>query len=82
MKIQHKRFYGAATLLLLLLCAWGGGYQSAAFAAEDVFEILQVTRFPEPIEVPDFSLSSTDGKDVKFNDYKGNVVILNVWTTW
>lgn len=70
------------SFLLLLSLGWGGIYPLVAFAEEDVFEVLRINRFLEPMEVPDFSLPATDGKEVKFSNYKGNVIFLNVWTTW
>jgi peroxiredoxin len=35
------------------------------------------------IEVaPDFETKSLDGDDVKLADYRGQVVLLNIWATW
>lgn len=31
---------------------------------------------------PDFETKSLDGEDVKLADYRGQVVLLNVWATW
>jgi cytochrome c biogenesis protein CcmG, thiol:disulfide interchange protein DsbE len=33
-------------------------------------------------EAPDFALKDADGKVVHLADYKGKVVLLNVWATW
>src|SRR3954471_7835928 len=30
----------------------------------------------------DFTLKDVDGKDVRFADYKGKVVLLDFWATW
>ena len=31
---------------------------------------------------PDFSLLTTDGKQLKLSDYKGKIVLLDFWATW
>jgi peroxiredoxin len=31
---------------------------------------------------PDFSLKGLDGKDVKLEDFKGNVLVFDFWATW
>ena len=32
--------------------------------------------------VPDFSLPGLDGKQVNLSDYRGKVVLVNIWATW
>jgi len=31
---------------------------------------------------PDFALKTLDGEVVQLSDYRGNLVLLNFWTTW
>jgi cytochrome c biogenesis protein CcmG, thiol:disulfide interchange protein DsbE len=31
---------------------------------------------------PDFTLTTLDGKDVSLSDFKGKIVVINVWATW
>ena len=50
--------------------------------AKDVFDALQIRRFDEPVEVPDFSLPLIGGGEAKLSDYKGKLVFLNFWATW
>jgi peroxiredoxin len=33
-------------------------------------------------QAPDFKLTTLDGRQVKLSDFKGKVVVLNMWATW
>ena len=68
--------------MLLLLVNPVGSWGETSSATEDVFKKFQVSRFDEPVEVPDFSLPLIGGGEAKLSDYKGKVIFLNFWATW
>lgn len=37
---------------------------------------------PEPVRVPDFTVTDWEGNDVQFSDYMGKPVVLNFWAYW
>jgi thiol-disulfide isomerase/thioredoxin len=37
---------------------------------------------PKPLDLPDFSFADADGKPKSLADFKGKVVLLNIWATW
>jgi hypothetical protein len=70
-------------LLLSSLSHLGGIVPSPAFAEDDLFERLQIMKpASETVEAPGFSLASVDGGMKSLDDYKGNLIFLNFWTTW
>jgi len=36
----------------------------------------------EKIGVPDFSIVDLDGKEISLKDYRGKLVLVNIWATW
>ncbi len=48
----------------------------------DPLATLLVQTFPEPIPAPAVSLSGLDGRPVRLEDFKGQVVFVNFWATW
>ena len=70
-------------LLLSSLSHLGRISTSTAFAEEDLFEVLQIMKpSSETVEAPEFSLASVDGGTKSLDEYKGNLIFLNFWTTW
>ncbi len=56
-----------------------GGSRGAYAASPGAMLLQQVPGMPA---APDFTLPDLDGKDVRFSDHKGKVVLVNFWATW
>ncbi len=48
----------------------------------DPLATLLVQPFPEPLPAPALSLRGMDGRPLRLEDLKGQVVFLNFWATW
>jgi peroxiredoxin len=46
------------------------------------FEFSNQVAIESDFPAPDFSFPGLDGKMVRLSDYKGKVVLLNIWATW
>ncbi len=50
--------------------------------AEQLFYNSGFGVLKETTAAPDFSVKTLDGESVSLSDYKGKVVLLNLWATW
>jgi hypothetical protein len=46
------------------------------------FQAMSLVRFAEAVEIPPIRLPDLTGKEVRFQSFRGNVILLNFWTTW
>ncbi len=46
------------------------------------FEFPNQVAIESDVPAPDFSFPGLDGKKVRLSDYKGKVVLVNIWATW
>ncbi|MEJ5241542.1 MAG: TlpA disulfide reductase family protein [Anaerolineales bacterium] len=72
------RFRLFSALLLLLGLGW-------LALSRDLEHRSTAGRIPAPRQgflAPDFSLETTDGKIIRLSELRGQVVVLNFWTTW
>ena len=68
-----------ATMLILVLCAPLGILQAELPSPELSHEL---TRLEPPVTAPGFSLTDMDGEQHTLDDYRGKVIMLNLWATW
>jgi len=71
---------GGWVVILLLWCI--GSISAVQGAYSDPFEAAQLERFPRAIPVPEVSLPDLEGKKMSLRSFKGQVVLINFWTTW
>jgi cytochrome oxidase Cu insertion factor (SCO1/SenC/PrrC family) len=46
------------------------------------FETGHIERLPRPIPLPEISLPDLEGQKMSLRSLKGQVVLMNFWTTW
>lgn len=69
--------------LVVILCVWLAGSVSRVQGADaDPFEAANLERFPQSVPMPEVSLPDLAGKNVALQSFKGQVVLMNFWTTW
>ena len=74
--IQGKCVLGFAAIVCLWLVA------SVYGAEPGLFEAAQIERLPRPIPLPEVSLPDLEGQKTSLRSLKGQVVLMNFWTTW
>lgn len=45
-------------------------------------EVAALTMATAPLQIPDLAFNDIDGKPKKLSDWKGRVVLVNLWATW
>jgi peroxiredoxin len=43
---------------------------------------VKLSSIPEGIPAPDFTFPDLNGRNISLSDYKGKVVLINIWATW
>ena len=69
--------------LAVLLCLWlVGSINSLQSAEADPFASARLKRLPRAVPMPEVNLPDPAGKQVPLRSFKGQVVLMNFWTTW
>ena len=74
--MMHARSRRHFCILLGATALFGG--TRSAFAQKP----LPYAVHPAPRPLPDIEFKDRDGKDLRLSNFKGKVVLLNVWATW
>jgi len=75
-KFVRKALLRVAGGVLVLLALW----PAALTEAQDELPRIRFVREPEA--APGFALKDLSGKELKLEDYRGKVILLNFWATW
>ena len=67
-------------LFVLLSSVWLSGVQAATL--EEQMTEFRMFHFKESIDAPDFTLTTTDGSQLRLSDFKGHPVLINFWASW
>jgi hypothetical protein len=51
-------------------------------AAVDPVLAAGLRKFEDRVSAPDFSLQGLDGNNLRLDDFRGKIVLLNFWATW
>ena len=69
-------------ILLIFLIIFGVGIIVLLQTKDSFFNLSGKPRLGKGVPAPNFTLPDLGGKMVSLADYKGKVVLLNIWATW
>lgn len=75
------RFSFKSVAILLLIVVMLGIFVLLQ-GKDSLFNLSNQPRIKTGLPAPDFTFPGLDGKMVSLSDYKGKVVLLNIWATW
>ena len=81
-EIQKARRLNLKSITLISLFIIGVGVIVLLQTKDSSFNLSGSPRPEKGTLAPNFTLPGLDGKMVNLTDYKGKVVLLNIWATW
>ena len=81
-KDRNKKRLSFQTITLIVLLAIGVGFIFLLQTKDSNFSLSGQSQFERGKPAPDFSLPNLNGTMISLADYKGKVVLLNIWATW
>mgnify|MGYP001818585285 FL=1 len=79
---QSVRRVKIRTLILFVLMTTGVGTIVLLQSKDSPFNPSRKPPIGKGVPAPNFSLPDLEGKKVSLTDFKGKVVLLNIWATW
>ena len=81
-KLRKGRRIDLRSLILIFLIVMGLAIMTLLQTKNSFLNKSSVSRLVTGLPAPNFTLPGLDGKMVSLNDYRGKVVLLNIWATW
>jgi peroxiredoxin len=81
-KIRQGRRIDLRSLILIFLIVMGLAIMTLLQSKNSFLHKSSESRLVTGLPAPNFTLPGLDGKMVSLNDYRGKVVLLNIWATW
>jgi peroxiredoxin len=81
-EIQKNRRGNLQSILLIFLIIFGVGIIALLQTKDSSFNLTGKPQLVKGVPAPNFTLPDLDGKMVSLADYKGKVILLNIWATW
>ncbi len=79
---RNVRKLSLQPLLLIVLIMVGVGIIVLLQTKDSSLNLSGKPRLGKGVPAPDFTLPGLDGQMVSLADYRGKVVLLNIWATW
>jgi peroxiredoxin len=79
---SNRRKLSLKPIVLLLMVILGVAIIFLLQTKDDYLNLSGKKRLDKGVAAPNFVLPDLDGKLVSLADYKGKVVLLNIWATW
>jgi len=79
---QNVRRINLQSIVLIFLIIAGVGIIVLLQTKDSSFNLSGRPRLGKGVSAPNFTLPDLAGKMVSLDDYKGKVVLLNIWATW
>lgn len=81
-KPLHRNSGPQRSVFLLTLGAFVLLLYHFSFGQGNLFLRMRVLRYKEPLPARNFKGVDLEGNSVHFNDFRGDLVLLNFWATW
>ncbi len=81
-EVQKVKRVSHQSIILILILVIGIGVMILLQSKKSSFDLAGKPQFKKGVRAPNFKLPDLNGKMMSLTDYRGRVVLLNIWATW